>query len=327
MSVVTFTPAGAIDLTYRVDTLLRGDLIRAQSSLREVSGKGVNVAVALSTGGMDAAAVVVLGSDDASLAAASPHADLLRPVFLPGQTRVNTQIVDARGTTTKINGPVPAMTTQQWQRVVDTTGAEVVATGAVWLVVGGSLPVVAGKLPDIRGLVAAASARGVRVAVDTSGEPLRRLIADPTGIALIKPNVHELSAALDGIPLRTLGDVVAAARVVIARGIDLLYVSMGPDGALVISHDTVVHAVARAPQLASTAGAGDASLAGFILGSGLAAELDLVGGCTAAARFGALAVSQGETLVTSLDGLPDAVATVDPDLMRALAEPAGRAIG
>ncbi len=323
MSVVTVTPAGAIDLTYRVDALRRGDLIRAQSSLREVSGKGVNVAVALATGGINTAAVVVLGSDDASLAAASAHADLLRPVFLPGQTRVSTQIVDAEGTTTKVNGPVPPMTAKQWQRVIDVTDAEVAATDADWVVVGGSLPVVDGGIPDIRSLAAAASARGVRVVVDTSGEPLRRLIADPAGIALIKPNLHELSDALGGIPLHTFGDVVVAARVVIARGIDLLYVSMGPDGALVVSHDMVVHAVARAPRLASTAGAGDASLAGFILGSGSAAELDLVVGCTTAARFGALAVSQEATLVTSLDGLPEAVTTVDPDLALKLTEPAG----
>jgi len=323
MSVVTVTPAGAIDLTYRVDTLQRGDFIRSQSSLREISGKGVNVAVALATGGMESAAVVVLGSDDASLAAASPHADVLRPVFVPGQTRVNTQIVDADGTTTKVNGPVPAMTAQEWKRVVDATDSEVAMSGAAWLVVGGSLPVVDGEIPDIRDLAAAASARRLRVVVDTSGEPLRQLVADPMGIALIKPNVHELSDALGGLALRTLGDVVAAARVVIERGADLLYVSMGPDGALVVSHDTVVHAVAHAPWPASTAGAGDASLAGFILGAGSAADLDLVAGCTMAARFGTLAVSQEATLVTSLDDLPDAVTTVDPEPMWALTEPAG----
>ncbi|TAM66951.1 MAG: hypothetical protein EPN48_14880 [Microbacteriaceae bacterium] len=323
MSVVTVTPAGAIDLTYRVDTLQRGDFIRSHSSLREISGKGVNVAVALSTGGMDTAAVVALGSEDASLAAASPHADVLRPVFLPGQTRINTQIVDAEGLTTKVNGPVPSMTAQQWQRVVAATDAEIAAMSATWLVVGGSLPVVERETPDIHSLATAASTRGLRVAVDTSGEPLRRLVANPAGVALIKPNVHELSDALGGLTLRTLGDVVAAARMVIARGVGLLFVSMGPDGALVVAHDTVVHAVAHAPRLASTAGAGDASLAGFILGAGSAADLDLVAGCTMAARFGTLAVSQEATLVTSLDDLPDAVTTVDPDPMWALAEPAG----
>lgn len=323
MSVVTVTPAGAIDLTYRVDILGCTELTRAKSSVREISGKGVNVAVALSSGGMDTAAVVVLGSDDASLAAASTHADLLRPVFLPGQTRINTQIVDAEGMTTKVNGPVPSMTAQQWQQVIEATDVEVVATNADWLVVGGSLPVVDGGTPAIRSLATVASARGVRIVVDTSGESLRRLIADPAGIALMKPNVHELSDALGGVRLRTVGDVVEAARVVIARDIDVLYVSMGSDGALVVSQDTVVHAVARPPRLASTAGAGDASLAGFILGSGSGAELDLVAGCTTAARFGALAVSQEATLVTSLDGLPEAVTTIDPDAARALTEPAG----
>ncbi len=163
----------------------------------------------------------------------------------------------------------------------------------------------------------------MRIAIDTSGEPLRQLLADPVGIALMKPNVHELSDALGGIPLRTVGDVVAAARVVIDRGIPVLYVSMGPDGALVVTGDTVVHALAQAPRLASTAGAGDASLAGFVLGAGEGDELDLVAACTMAARFGALAVSQEATLITTLAGLPEAVTTIDPDPARELTEPAG----
>lgn len=323
MSVVTVTPAGAIDLTYRIGELVRGELIRAESSVREVSGKGVNVAVALSTGGMRAAAVVVLGADDASLVAASPHADVLRPVLVPGQTRVSTQIVDGDGSTTKINAPIPPLTGEQWRGLVAAVGEAVAATRADWLVVGGSLPAVDGGIPDLRSLTSPVVAHTARVVIDTSGEPLRRLLADPSGIALLKPNVHELSDALGGIPLRTIGEVVAAARVVLARGIDALYVSMGPDGALVVSADLVVHALARAPRLASTAGAGDASLAGFLLGAGSGERLDLIAGCTLAARFGALAVSQEATLIASLDGLPAAVTTVDPDPAQVLLEPAG----
>lgn len=323
MSVVTVTPAGAIDLTYRVDALRRGELIRAESSVREISGKGVNVAVALVTGGMDATAVVVLGADDSSLWAASPQADLLRPVFVPGQTRVSTQIVDRDGNTTKVNGPIPPLGTPQWEQLVDAIDTALAETDARWLVVGGSLPAVDGAIPDMRTLLGGALERGVRVAVDTSGEPLRRLLAAPAGLTVMKPNVYELSDALGGIPLRTVGDVIRAAGTVIDRGIPVLYISMGPDGALVVSRDTVVHALAEAPRLASTAGAGDASLAGFVTGAGERERLDLVAACTLAARFGALAVSQEATLITSLDGLPEAVTTIDPDPGRPLMEPAG----
>jgi 1-phosphofructokinase len=320
MSVVTVTPAGAIDLTYRIDVLRRGEVIRARTAVREVSGKGVNVAVALKTAGLDVAAVVALGADDESFVAASPHADLLRPVFLPGPTRVSTQIVDAEGRTTKVNAPAPPMTAAQWQDLVDATATAVAATGADWLVIGGALPPVDGGSAELGALLT--TAHGARVVVDTSGEPLRRLLLDPAGVALLKPNVHELSEALGGVPLRTLGDVLAAGRVVLARGLDQLYVSMGPDGALVIARDRVVHALAPAARLASTAGAGDASLAGFVLGAGCGPELDLAAGCALAAGFGALAVGQEATLITSLDGLPVAVVTRDPDPDRLLTEPA-----
>jgi 1-phosphofructokinase len=320
-TVLTVTPAGAIDLTYRVDTLELGAFVRARSAIREVSGKGVNVAAALACGGATARAILTLGSDDAPLAAGTSW---LRPVLVPGQTRVSTQIVDSQGRTTKVNAPVPPISAADWGRLVDAVDAEV-AAGVSWIVVGGSLPPLEdGGHPQIRDLVASAIAAGARVAVDTSGEPLRRLLADPSGITLFKPNVHELSEAV-GIPLHTVGEVIEAAREVIRRGAEVMYVSMGADGALVVDAEQAVHALAVPVRLASSAGAGDASLAGFVLGAGDA--LDIVAGCTLAARFGAHAVAQHSSvltgsLLTGLDGMPEAVTTIDPDPSRPLTEPA-----
>ena len=87
---------------------------------------------------------------------------------------------------------------------------------------------------------------------------------------LIKPN-HEELAELVGHPLPTLGDVHAAARDLVADGIEVVAVSLGGDGALLVTADELVHARATITAPLSTVGAGDCMLAGLLhgLSSGL----------------------------------------------------------
>ncbi|WP_438354381.1 1-phosphofructokinase family hexose kinase [Microbacterium sp. CJ88] len=322
MTIVTLTAAGAVDATYRVASVRPGAFTRASSYEREMSGKGVNVSAGLALAGVPTAAVVVIGADDLDFAHRSPHAALLRPVTVPGATRVNTSIIDDAGATTKVNAPTLPVTAETWDAVVQATLAEL--DGADWLVVSGTVPVVGDGLADLSALLAGARDRGVRIAVDGSGAVLARVAAHPDGVRLIKPNADEL-AELTGRALRTLGDVVEAARSVIAGGIEAVYASLGADGVLVVTASFAVHASARAVRLANTAGAGDASLAGFLvgLGSGALDDADaLVAAASAAASWGAHAVAQASTLLPSLDGMPEAVVTRAPDLATPLSEPA-----
>lgn len=323
MSVVTLTPAGAIDATYRVGQLARGAFMRADSYEREMSGKGVNVSAALAAGGVASLAIVVMGEDDLSFALRSEHAALLRPVLVPGATRVNTSIIDAEGFTTKVNAAAPAFDDETWRSVVLATIDAI--RDASWLVISGSIPAVQSQPgpADISDLVAEARRRGVQVALDSSGVALSRAAAEPGGLSLVKPNTDEL-AELVGQPLRTLGDVRSAALSLVDRGIACVYASLGADGVLVVTASHTVHAFARAPRLANTAGAGDASLAGFLVGLGAGSLADveaLARAASGAAAFGALAVSQETTILPSLEGLPDAVVTMDPDLATVLSEP------
>lgn len=318
MKAVTLTAAGAIDATYRVGMLERGEFMRASAYEREVSGKGVNVAAALGLSGVATAAVVVLGEEDLAFAARSPLAGMLRIVAVPGATRVNTSIIDAGGATTKVNAPTPPLPPGAWERVRAEVATE--CAGASWLVVSGTLP----EGADLAAVLADARAAGVRVALDTSGAALAAAAAHPAGIALMKPNTHEL-AALVGRPLRTVGEVAEAARSLVARGVETVYTSMGADGVLVVSASVTVHAHAVAAAVVNTAGAGDASLAGYLaeLGDGEAQHPDaLARAAAAAAAWGAHAVAQATTLLPDLDGLPPAEVSRDPDPARELTEPA-----
>jgi 1-phosphofructokinase len=319
--VVTLTPAGAIDATYLVADFERGAFIRASGYTREVSGKGVNLSAAIHLARVPTAAIVVLGEDDAALAAQSPSAHLLRVVTVPGATRVNTAIVDSSGATTKVNAPAPPLSADAWNRAVDRALGEV--REGDWLVLCGTLPDSAGDghPVDPAGMFARARERGIRVAVDTSGAGLARLLERTPGLDLIKPNTAEL-AELTGRALATIGDASAAARELLARGLKLAYVSMGADGALAVSADRVVHAIASPARLGNTAGAGDASLAGFLVGLGEGSADPLAAAAARAAAWGAHAVAQNSTILPSLDGVPEAVVALDPDPRSSLTEPA-----
>lgn len=322
--VVTLTAAGAIDATYRLSGALeRGAFVRASGWARELSGKGVNVSAALHAAGVGTAAVVVMGEEDRAFAARSPLAAQLRVVPVPGATRVNTSIIDGDGATTKVNAPAPALPPEIWSAARAAVAVACDELAATWVVVSGTMPEVAGGSARIADVVRAVAGGGVRVAVDTSGAALREVAEDPAGVALLKPNTHEL-AEVAGRPLRRLGDVVDAARDLVSRGVSTVYTSMGGDGVLVVTASAVVHARARAAAVVNTAGAGDASLAGFLVGLGdRSDDREALGRAAAtAASWGAHAVAQPTTLLDSLSGAPVAEVTPDPDLDRRLSEPA-----
>lgn len=329
--VVTLTAAGAIDATYRVGALRRGAFTRAESYTREVSGKGVNVSAALAAGGADTAAVVVLGADDVRFARCGLTAPLLRIVEVPGSTRVNTSIIDADGATTKVNAPTPPLSPEAWDATVATLRAELAARTEPWLVISGSLPDLAGAgAPvDLDAVRAVAREHGARVAVDTSGTALDALLADPAGIDLLTPNADELAAAV-GRPLTSLGDVVSAAREIVERGVGTVLASLGADGLVAVTAERAVFARADAPFVANTAGAGDAALAGYLLGvtrepAAVAAGADaLVLAAASAAEWGAHAVAHASTLVAGPPHGIRALVETEPDLTRALS-PEGEA--
>lgn len=322
---VTLTAAGAIDATYRVGALRRGAFTRADSYTREVSGKGVNVSAALAAGGADTAAVVVLGADDVRFARCGLTAPLLRIVEVRGATRVNTSIIDAQGATTKVNAPTPPLSPEAWDATIAALRDELAARTAPWLVISGSLPELAGAgaLVDLAAVRAVAREHGARLAVDTSGAALDALLADPTGIDLLTPNAEELSAAV-GRPLGTLGEVVTAAREIVGRGVGTVLASLGSDGLVAVTVDRAVFARADAPYVANTAGAGDAALAGFLLGltrqpAAAAAGADpLAVAAASAAEWGAHAVAHASTLVAGPPHGIRALVETDPDLERAL---------
>ena len=259
--VVTVTLNAAIDQTLECPGFTVGEVNRVVAETRTPGGKGINVAAFLAGGSRPVTAAGFLGADSAPLFEALFHERGIhdRCLRLPGSSRVNIKVVDrTSGAVTDLN--LPGLSIPEEALAALTTTLDALAEENGCFVLSGSVP--AGVPASIYAtLTERLRAKGARVAVDTSGEPLRHAItAKPD---FVKPNARELEA-LVGRPLKNAGEVARAARDLHASGIGLVVVSLGAEGALFVSDDGAWRALPPPVEVASTVGAGDALVAGVL---------------------------------------------------------------
>lgn len=292
LEVVTVTLNPAIDRTVTISNFTAGTVNRVEDSRSNPGGKGVNVASALADYGLKVAATGFLGLENAKsfeeLFQRKSIADHF--VRIAGQTRVGIKIMDpAQHETTDINFPGPATTASDQQTLKN----RLVKLEAPCFVLAGSLP--PGIDPTFyRELILELKARGTRVILDTSGAPLApALEAKPF---LIKPNIDELEALL-GTKLPDESAVIAAARELIARGIEMVVVSMGKNGACFVTATEAMTARPPDVEVQSTVGAGDAMVAGLI--TALSQKLSLPETAKLATAFSLHALTRGANVPTA----------------------------
>ncbi len=277
---VTLNPA--IDQTVSLPHLAVGEVNRATAVRHDPGGKGINVASVLADWGVSVAAHGLLGRANAApfemLFAQKSIAD--RMLRVAGETRTNVKILEEDGRTTDLN--LPGFPADEGHLSALAEGLGAAAAGEL-VVISGSQPAGLPASATAR-LAARVQERGARVLCDVSGAPLAEVLAAPVLPDAIKPNRHELEGWV-GRGLADRADLAAAAAALAARGIALVVVSLGTEGALFVSSDEAV--VARPVELSrgSTVGAGDAMVAG--LASALVEGLPLRATAARATAFAA----------------------------------------
>ncbi|MFF2632179.1 1-phosphofructokinase family hexose kinase [Microbacterium sp. NPDC058021] len=267
--IVTLTANPSLDRTVALPAPLQvGSVQVARGAREDAGGKGINVARVAAASDAPTLAVLPLAADDPF--AVSLHGTGVPLVTVPvaGHVRANITITDPLGETTKLNLPGASLT--------DTERAAVIAAvvdacaHAHWLVLAGSLPP---GVPDdfYVEVIDAVRARwedaAPRIAVDTSGAALTAVVerARPD---LIKPNEHEL-ADLAGIGLDAQVDLVSAvlpvARRLVPEKVGAALVTLGGDGAVLVTADGAWAGRPPRIRVQSTVGAGDSSLAGYLI--------------------------------------------------------------
>jgi 1-phosphofructokinase len=312
--ILTVTPNPSLDRTYEVQVLKRGEVIRAETERMDPGGKGVNVSRAVTAAGQRTVAVLPLGGAPGALVAELLDAQGIEvaPVPVAGATRSNIALAEADGVLTKINAPGPELSRQEQELLLETVRAQ--SGDADWIACCGSLP--RGLAPAwYADLVARAHAAGKRIALDTSGPALLEALRERPDV--VKPNAEELAEAV-GRPLATVGDAVKAAEELREMGARAVLASLGADGQLLVDGTGAWFGSARVDAVRSNVGAGDSSLAGFLIAGGSGPEA-----LASAVAHGAAAVQlPGSVMPTPADLDPAAVTvTREVPVNRDLTEP------
>lgn len=312
--IVTVTPNPSLDRTYEVPCLDRGEVVRATGERVDPGGKGVNVSRAVAAAGRRTVAVLPLGGAPGALVADLLDAQGIEvaPVPVGGATRSNIALAESDGVLTKINAPGPQLSAEEQELLLETVRRQ--SRGADWIACCGSLP--RGLAPSwYADLVARAHAAGVRIALDTSGPALLQALRE--GPDVVKPNAEELAEAV-GRPLATVGDALKAAEELRGLGARAVLASLGADGQLLVDGAGAWFGSARVDAVRSNVGAGDSSLAGFLIAGGTGPQA-----LASAVAHGAAAVRlPGSVMPTPVDLSPGEVTvTAEVPVDRPLTEP------
>jgi 1-phosphofructokinase len=257
--IYTLTLNPAIDYVMSLPEreLISGDVNRSDSQRFSLAGKGVNVSLALKSMGVDNTAICLcgqgfVGEKFARMIEAHAVESVLIPV-LGCDTRINVKLCHDEAVT-EVNGSFSVD-----DEAVDAVKFKLseLVEGDI-LIIGGSRP--KGFPVDIYAQIASElTDKGVLVVADTSGNSLRALVKTSVPF-LVKPNRQELGE-LFCVEIESIEDAIAYGRKI---GSTNTIVTMGEQGAVMITADEFYVCPAPRITMGYTVGAGDALLAGFV---------------------------------------------------------------
>ena len=264
--IVTVTLNAALDRTVRVPNFQLGARHRADASLRQPGGKGVNVARALKRLGVPVIATGLAGGRVGTYIIEELTAEGILNDFvrIADESRTSTAVIDpTNNQQTEINEYGPSVQPAELEVLFDKI--RYLSKGADVFVLAGSLP---RDVPSdlYERLLRALRQNGVITAVDTSGPALRAALqAEPR---VVSPNVREAEEIV-GHEFGDEDDMAEAAETLTNMGAEVAIIHH-EDGCVL--HDRTEGKrgrsyrarLPRRTDIVSTVGSGDALLAGYV---------------------------------------------------------------
>lgn len=256
---VTFNPS--LDYYVKVNNLKSGIVNRTSTEYITVGGKGLNVSLALKELGNPSYALgFVAGftgrAIDEKVSALGIEHEFLE---VEGQSRINVKIKST--TETDINGTGALVTEDDVSRL--TKRLKALLKDGDWLIICGSVPPPLDDKTYENLLKKIKTVKNINVVVDACGGLLTNTLKYRP--FLIKPNIFELSEIFGLKTLPNTKEIAACARTLQKQGARNVIVSMGSDGAVMVTEtDQAMYVRAARGQLVNSVGAGDSMIAGFI---------------------------------------------------------------
>lgn len=256
---ITLNPAYDVHAYAQKFTPFHENLANVTS--REAGGKGVNLSRALKNSGIKNTAVIVLGKDNCGEFKAQLEEAGVDALFLekPGRIRENLTLHCANQPETRISfSGFPADDSLLMEvAALLQVDADTIITFTGRVASGMSMDKVKAFLKDLQ-------RKGAKIVLDSKSFSLEDIFEVQPW--LIKPNQEEISEYL-GCRIDSLDEAVEKAKIFADHHIANVMVSLGEQGAMLLSEGTCYVAAPPAIAAKSTIGAGDSSLAGFIAGA------------------------------------------------------------
>ncbi len=259
--IITVTLNPAIDKTSTVDKLKMGSINRTSNVVYDPGGKGINVSKTILTLGGNSVATGFTGGYFGMMLERDlvDHGIAVNFVHIDHEIRTNTKIVDSEGNITEFNEPGFTVTEFEKERLINKL-ANLASKDAIF-VLSGSLPVGIEK-SIYADLTALLRGKGAKVYADFEGEALKYALEAECVPNLLKPNRTEILKYY-GKDDATEAELIDMGKQIIAKGVEIVIISCGANGALFFHNDKVYKSPALDVEVRSTVGAGDSMMAVF----------------------------------------------------------------
>lgn len=259
--IYTVTLNPSIDYVIRLDEFKIGEINRTSEEYVYPGGKGINVSLILNELGHTTKALGFISGFTGAYIRDSLKSKGLDEDFInleSGFTRINVKLKSINETEINGQGPIisDADLDKLFQKLDTLTENDV-------LVLAGSIP---NTLDSslYQKIMKRLADKNIKIIVDATKDLLIKVLKYRP--FLIKPNNHELEELFD-VKLETTDDIITYALKLQEMGAKNVLVSLGKDGALLITEDgDIFKSNVASGQVKNSVGAGDSMVAGFIAG-------------------------------------------------------------
>lgn len=267
--VVTLTMNPALDVGTTIHSVAPEIKLRCAAPRFHPGGGGINVSRAIHFLGGESSAVYPAGGHNGMMLSQLLDGEGIahHPVAIAGITRENLVVYEeSTALQYRFTMPGPELAADEWIVCLET----LFSLNPDYIVASGSLP--QGVPLEFYGEITRyAREQGIRVIVDTAGDALNRTVGK--GVYLLKPNLRELEL-FAGEKIQGEAHIRQACQRLIAEGLaQVLVVSMGAAGAVLVTSADYLHIHAPVTPIASKVGAGDSMVGGIVMGLAQGREL------------------------------------------------------
>ncbi len=258
--IVTITLSPCIDKSTTVDRFVPEKKLKCSYPILEAGGGGINVSKALKNFNTSSYCIYISGGYTGKILDSLVYHEKLHaaPVHSSLYTRENFIVFENKTHLQfRFGMPVNAVSSAEWKNVIK----ELNKHKADFVVLSGSIHAELNvKFYDQ--LNAYIKRTGAKLVADTAGTALKHILKN--GAFLIKPNQNEFSGFF-GKTILNRTQIVGKAKKLVALGkIQNVLVSLGGEGAVLVTKEGAWQFVPPKVKVRSTVGAGDSMVAGIV---------------------------------------------------------------